>query len=124
LGKRNSNAICLFRVNGSRVGWVRSCVHADRKKHIVPRGQSKRVTAQPLWSPSASPCGDNTVPTLHFFLFQLVRAIHRREFVALGQRRIVEHVADQVAHRAVQVHHQLPDVHEFAGLLADDVHAE
>jgi len=39
------------------------------------------------------------VPTLHFSLFQLLRAIQRGQFVAFGQCRIVEDVADQVAHR-------------------------
>jgi len=31
---------------------------------------------------------------------------------------------DQIAHRAFEIHHQLPDVDEFAGLLADDMHAQ
>jgi hypothetical protein len=57
-------------------------------------------------------------------IFQSLYAIQRGDLVALGERRIVEYVGNQIVHSAIKVHHQLPDMDEFAGLLTDDVHAQ
>ncbi len=46
------------------------------------------------------------------------------DLVALGKRRIVECVLDEVGERPAEVEHGLPDVDKFGRTLADDVHAE
>src|SRR5665213_3050148 len=53
-----------------------------------------------------------------------VHAIERGHFVALRQRRIVEHRLDEVLQLAIERHYRLADVQQFAGALADDVYAE
>src|SRR5471030_617008 len=55
---------------------------------------------------------------------QLVEAVECRQFIALGQRGIVEHRVHEVIHRALQDHHGLPDVQQFRGLFSNDVYSQ
>src|SRR5438552_2565013 len=55
---------------------------------------------------------------------QAAKPVERRRLVALGQGWIVEHRVHEVVHRATQRHHRLPDVHQFAGAFADNVHPQ
>ena len=55
---------------------------------------------------------------------QFVQAVERRGFVAFRERRIVEHVVDEILDRAFQREDRLPDVKQFASAFADDVHAQ
>src|SRR6185436_15141425 len=55
---------------------------------------------------------------------ELVQAGQRGDLVALGERRIVEDVIDEVAHRTSERHHGLADVYELGRAFADDVDAQ
>ena len=50
--------------------------------------------------------------------------VERRDLVALGERRIVEGVLDEIVDGAAEVQHRLADVDQLGRALADDVSAE
>src|SRR5579883_1086551 len=55
---------------------------------------------------------------------ELVQPVEGRRFVALGERRIVEHRIHEIIDLAAENEHRLPDVQQFARSLADDVNPE
>src|SRR5579859_2527756 len=55
---------------------------------------------------------------------QAADTIESGNLITLGKRGVVEHGLDEVVDIAAQGHYRLPDVHQFAGALADDVDAE
>src|SRR5207248_7999411 len=82
-----------------------------------------------LWS-TTSPVttrSDNMTPTIFAIAFRLrklllefrqpVQPIERRNLIALGQRRIVEHRIHEVIQRSAQCHHRLPNVQQLARAL-------
>ena len=55
---------------------------------------------------------------------QAAKAVERRSFIALGERRVVEDGVDEVIDGAAKDHDRLADVDQFAGAFADDVDAD
>ena len=81
-------------------------VHDSRPE--MPRGQDPDAAShQPLLKPH-----------------QLVDAVECGGFVTLRQSWIVEHRLHEVIDGAFQNHHRLPDMQQFGGPFANDVHAQ
>lgn len=127
--------IQAIRARSDQHCWTNPASIEEMRQTLFQASSSRQskaaiVSVQPMkWVQASSGKMPAAPRALHLHsrflvLIQLMRTIHRRQFVALGQCGVVEHVADQVAHGAVEVHHQLPDVHQFAGLLADDVYPQ
>src|SRR5439155_11315044 len=55
---------------------------------------------------------------------QSIYSIEGGGFVALGQRRVVEHGVDEVFDRAAESKHRLAYVNQLAGALADNVRSQ
>src|SRR5579885_697215 len=55
---------------------------------------------------------------------QLIQPVKRRRLVTFCERRIVEDRIHEIIHRALENEHRLPDVQQFGGAFADDMHAE
>src|SRR5262249_61806424 len=55
---------------------------------------------------------------------QLVVRVERRDLVALGQRRVVEHRPEEVIDPPAETQHRLPDVDQLGRARADRVNAE
>src|SRR5438445_6109113 len=55
---------------------------------------------------------------------QFVDPVERSGLVAFRQRRIIENRVHEIFHRTLQREHRLPDVQQFRGAFANDVHAE
>src|ERR1700761_364550 len=53
-----------------------------------------------------------------------VNAVKCGSFVALGKGGVIEHRIDEVVQRTAEGHDGLPNVQQFAGALAEDVHAQ
>src|SRR5215467_2002343 len=80
------------------------------------------------WTPTNLPMTRLPFPTpfrnslLH--LCQFVQSVECGRFVALGQRRIVEHGVHKIFHRPLQRQHSLSDVQELRRAFANNVHTQ
>ena len=52
------------------------------------------------------------------------RQVEGGRFIAFGERGVIEDRIDEVIDLAAEGQHGLPDVHQFAGAVADDVDAQ
>jgi hypothetical protein len=53
-----------------------------------------------------------------------VEPIESGGFIALGERRVIEHGIHEIVDLAAEGQHRLADVNQLASALADDVHAK